>query len=347
MRARPVSSALLFALSTALLAQTLEIRGTYSDPKALWAKGARLDEYGINAIFVHSGSITPELMTRAKGEGASVYAEFATLNGKGYVEKHPEAWPLNEKGQKAPAASWFLGACPTEPGFKAHRMQQLNDLLEAHNVAGVWMDYVHWHAQFEEPEPILPETCFSPTCLAAFEAATGVRIPEGDTAEKARWILSRHDKEWRAWRTSVILQWANDIRKILSAKRPGALLGVYHCPWTDDEYGGALRRTLGLDLGALAGAADVLSPMVYHGRMGRQPEWVGEYVKWLSARVSKVKIWPIVQAHDEPRVISAEEFERVMSLGLSGRATGIMMFTIASVAANPAKLSVLKKFYNR
>jgi hypothetical protein len=325
----------------------MEIRGTYADPKAFWTKGGRLDEYGINAVFVHSGSITAELMTRAKAEGAAVYAEFATLNGKGYVEKHPEAWPVNEKGERAPAASWFMGVCPTEPGFKAHRMRQLEDLLHKHEVAGVWMDYVHWHAQFEEPEPILPETCFSPTCLAAFQAATRIRVPEGDTSEKARWILSRHDKEWRAWRSSVIVAWASDMRKLLKAKRPGALLGVYHCPWTDDEYKGALRRTLGLDLGKLASIVDVFSPMVYHGRMGRPPEWVGDYVKWISARVSGPKIWPIVQAHNEPRVISAEEFERVMALGVSGRATGIMMFTIGSVVEDPDKLSVLKKLYRQ
>ena len=275
-----------------------------------------------------------------------MFAEFPTLNGKGYVEQHPEAWPINAQGQKAPAATWFLGACPTEPGFRAWRMKQLETLLDRFDLAGVWMDYFHFHAQFEDPDPILPETCFSPTCLAAFETSTRIRIPAGSTSARASWILSRHDREWRDWRTRQLLDWARSVREVVGKKRPRALLGVYHCPWTDDEYNGARRRILALDLDALAGEVDVFSPMVYHGRMERRPTWVREYVEWLSEKLGKrVKIWPIVQAHNEPREIPAEEFEQVMRFGASGSASGLMMFTAESVAADPGKMEVMRRLF--
>ncbi len=74
--------------------------------------------------------------------------------------------PNNEKGERARPASWFMGICPTEPGFHAYRLEELQELLRTLDVDGVWMDYVHWHAQFEEPEPILPETCFCENCLS-------------------------------------------------------------------------------------------------------------------------------------------------------------------------------------
>src|SRR5215510_7153954 len=109
-------SALSILMPTCALAgqrKSIEIRGMYSHPKPFWDKGARLDDYGVNALFVHSGAITSELLSRAASEAARVFAEFPTLNGKGYVEKHPEAWPVNEHGEKAPAATWFMGACPT------------------------------------------------------------------------------------------------------------------------------------------------------------------------------------------------------------------------------------------
>jgi hypothetical protein len=134
------------------------IRGVYGNPKPFWDKELYLNDLGVNAIFVHSGSINHEMVKRAKSEGLKVFAEFATLNGKNYVEKHPEAWAINEEGEKVQAASWFMGVCPTEPGFRQYRFDQLRDLLLKHDLDGVWMDYVHWHAQFEEPEPILPET---------------------------------------------------------------------------------------------------------------------------------------------------------------------------------------------
>jgi hypothetical protein len=55
------------------------------------------------------------------------------------------------------------------------------------------MDYVHWHAQFEEPEPILPETCFCKNCIKSFEAAAGIDVPDRVTSEQADWILKMHD----------------------------------------------------------------------------------------------------------------------------------------------------------
>jgi hypothetical protein len=158
----------------------IEIRGVYGHPKPLWDKGYNLTELGINSIFVHSGSINHEMMDRARAEGMNVYAEFATLNGKNYVEEHPEAWAINEKGEQVEAASWFMGVCPTEPGFRQYRFNLLRELLSEFDIDGVWMDYVHWHAQFEEPDPILPETCFCDNCLTSFSKDTGLEIPEGN-----------------------------------------------------------------------------------------------------------------------------------------------------------------------
>ncbi|NNE37987.1 MAG: hypothetical protein HKN08_06750, partial [Gammaproteobacteria bacterium] len=92
------------------------IRGIYGHPKPFWDKEINLSELGVNSIFVHSGSISHDMVKRAKADGLLVFAEFATLNGKNYVEEHPEAWAINEKGEKVKAASWFMGVCPTEPG---------------------------------------------------------------------------------------------------------------------------------------------------------------------------------------------------------------------------------------
>jgi hypothetical protein len=338
-------SIIAFVLLANSSAQHVSHRGVYSDPKPLWATGARLDEFGINAVFVHGGSINEAFLERATKEGAKVYAEFATLNGKGYVEKHPEAWPINEKGEQAPAATWFMGVCPTDPGFRQYRRKQLEDLLGRFDLAGVWLDYFHWHAQFEDPNPILPETCFNASCLREFQRRSGIELPSLDAAEAAGFILSRHEKEWRRWRVQVLEDWARELRAIVKQRRPGALLGLFHCPWTDEEYSAARERILGLDLQRLNPIFDVLSPMVYHGRMGRSPEWVGQYVRWLSSRVGAKKVWPIVQAHGEPDPIPPKEFESVMRNGVAAGADGIMMFTTRAVVDDPAKTDVLRRLY--
>lgn len=331
-----------------LLAQPHITKGIYGHPQALWDKGHNLSELGINAIFVRSHSIDSATVERAKQDGLKIYAEFATLNGKNYVEDNPDAWALDEQGRQVQPASWFLGVCPTNPGFFSYRMQQLRDLLNKYPLDGIWLDYLHWHAQFEEKEPILPETCFCEDCRTAFAADTELKLPHGDVQQQAEWILVNHDADWREWRCSVINHWVNSCREVIEEERPRAVLGIYHCPWTDEEHDGARRRILGLDFDALSKHVDVFSPMVYHGRMERSPSWVGEYVAWLGDKViddeNKVPyIWPIVQAHQVPTA----DFESVLRSGLDKPATGVMMFTSRSVADNDEKINIVKKIYSK
>ncbi|WP_235297805.1 glycoside hydrolase family 10 protein [Portibacter marinus] len=330
--------------------KTPVIKGIYGNPTAFWDKGLKLNELGINAVFIHSGSVNHEIITRARSEGSKVFAEFATLNGKGYVNKHPEAWAINEKGEKVKPASWFMGVCPTEPNFRSYRFNLLRNLLQEYELDGVWMDYVHFHAQFEEPEPILPETCFCEHCVKTFSENSELKIPEGTVSERAEWILENHDLTWRDWRCKVILDWAVEIKSIINEIRPEALLGLYHCPWDDQEFDGANRRLLGLDYDLLKGTIDVFSPMVYHAKMGRKPDWVSENIDWLSKRLeiqkeSYPKVWPIVQAYDDPRRINKQEFEMVLRHGLSGGSSGVMMFTSNAVAKDDGKIAVMKDVY--
>ncbi len=346
-----VALILVFLFSSSdLSSQNAEIRGVYGNPKPLWDKGHKLPDLGVNAIFVHSGSIDEAMMKRARAEGLKVFAEFATLNGKKYVDQHPEAWAINETGEKVEAASWFMGVCPTEPAFRQYRFDQLRQLLTKYDLDGVWMDYVHWHAQFEEPEPILPETCFCDHCLSEFSVAANIEIPDGTTAEKATWILEERDEEWRDWRCQVILEWAVEMKKTIKEFRPTALLGLYHCPWDDEEFDGARRRILGLDYDLLKEVIDVFSPMVYHGRMGRPPGWVKENIEWfyrhLDIREGDFpKVWPIVQAYDDPEIISNAAFEEVLRGGLSGQSSGVMMFTTRAIAKDVGKTEVMKRVY--
>ena len=78
------------AAGSVALAQTgkkIQIRGAYGSPKTFWEKGKRLNDYGINALFVHSGSIDEGLIRRAREQGAKVFAEFATFNGDGWLTR--------------------------------------------------------------------------------------------------------------------------------------------------------------------------------------------------------------------------------------------------------------------
>ena len=329
-----------------------EIRGIYGSPDPFWDKGIRLDRLGVNAVFLNLQSINEKMMERAGNEGLKVFAEFPLLNGKNYVETHPEAWAIDDNGNKVEPATWFMGVCPTEPRFKEFRKAELRKLLKSFDLDGIWLDYVHWHAQFEDPEPVLPETCFCDRCIGTFQSEKYIEIPAGSTAEKAKWILAKHDEKWRDWRCSVIAGWVMEMRTIVKQERSDALLGIYHCPWNDEEFDGARRRILGLDYDMLVKNADVFSPMVYHGRMGKEVGWVEENTDWFCRRLdieenSFPKVWPIVQAYDDPYPITPEEFEKVLRYGLAGKSTGVMMFTSRAVAESEQKTEIMKMVYSK
>ncbi|PSL04975.1 hypothetical protein CLV48_104149 [Cecembia rubra] len=349
------------------------IKGVYGHPAALLDKGYRFDSLGVNAVFVRSISLNPSFYTTAKEQGVAVYVEFPTLNGKGYVEAHPDAWPIDEKGQPSPPADWFMGVCPTHPGFREFRSLQLREILKEYAVDGIFLDYVHWHAQFETKDPILPETCFCDRCTAIFGEEINKEIPGENITEKADWILSHEDNAWRKWRVDILNGWVEDMGKIVKAEQPQAKLGVFYCSWYPADYDSALYKTLGIDPMAFAQRADVLSPMLFHSMKKRPSSWVGEYVSWLGDFVvggsslqtwtlslketsdlpvqtdlnqfPSALIWPIVQAHNSPGTVSPEEFHQVLMEGSKSPALGIMMFSAESIAQEPAKIEVLKKFY--
>ena len=329
------------------------ICGVFGHPNGFWQRGFRLGDLGINAVFVSSGDIDQQTIERTRAEGGQIFAEFATLNGDygDYVAIHPEAHPIDESGQPAARATWFMGACPTDPGFRAFRMDELRTFLSEHEVDGVWMDYLHWHAQFEDPYPMLCKTCFNESCLDSFQFATDIEVRGDTTAEKAEWILLQAAQAWEDWRVSVVVDWAREFHAIVKEIRPAALVGNYQAAWQDEDFWGARRRCLGLDFDALAPYVDVFSPMPYHARSGMPLEYVRDYAEYFSTRHDVYtepdkypRLWPIVQAFDAPRV-SPAELATVLEYGLAGKSSGVIAFTIDSVIADLGKIEAVKKVY--
>lgn len=347
---RLVAVALLLAGGFQDGEKKIAIRGAYGNPQPFWDAGATLNDHGVNAVFVRSQSLTPDVVARARAEGCRVFAEYATLNGSygDWVAGHPDAHPIDETGKPAPKATWFMGVCPTNKPFREFRMNGLRDLVKRLDVDGVWMDYLHWHAQFEDSYPVLLKTCFNDSCLAAFQAWSGLKV-EGDTVpRKAAWIFRNAAKAWEDWRVSVLVDWAREFREIVKSARPKALVGNFHAAWKDEDFWGARRRCLGIDFALLAKHVDVFSPMPYHGVSGMPPEYVADFVDWFGRRLplqtepgKYPQVWPIVQAHET----RADVFEKVLRGGMSGKSTGVMMFSVESVARDPEKMAAMKKVY--
>ena len=172
----------------------ITIRGIYGGvPTQIFDRGKSLEDYGVNAIWIGSGSVTNELITslKAKSKGLMVFAEFNTMHEASYLRDHPDARPIGADGQVSPPPDDWQGVCPTHPGYRRSRMEAFRQTLQAAPIDGIWLDYHHAHASWEQARPNMPDTCFCDRCLSQFEKETGVDPPFRNDAGSRSAIAGR------------------------------------------------------------------------------------------------------------------------------------------------------------
>jgi hypothetical protein len=331
------------------------IRGIYGGvPTQIFERGQTLADYGVNAVWVGSGGLEREDIARLKQAGAKVFAEFNTMHESGYLKDHPDAAPIGPDGAPSPPPDDWQGVCPTHPGYRKNRMDAFTKTLADHEIDGIWLDYHHAHASWEQDRPNLPDTCFCDRCLAAFEKTSGIDLGDRPTLEKSRLILGPHRDRWVDWRCDVFTDWVREFREIRDRVRPAALLGSFHCPWSESDHSGALREKLAIDLKEQAKYLDVLSPMPYHARFGHvtDPAWISRQTEWLGKHLGirgepgdRLKIWPIVQLSDWGEKVPALQVATVLDHGTRRPATGVMVFVWGSLAPEWNKVESMGRFY--
>lgn len=324
--------------AAAIKRPAIAIRGIYGGvPTQIFDRGRTLADFGVNALWIGSGSVTRELLEglKARSPGLKVFAEFNTMHEAGYLDAHPDARPVGPDGRVAPPPDGWQGVCPTHPGYRRDRMEAFARALRAAPIDGIWLDYHHAQASWEQAEPNLPDTCFCDRCLSTFARESGMTLPDAPTAERARCLLGPERAAWVAWRCGVFTDWVREFRAILDRERPGALLGTFHCPWTESERDHALPEKLAIDLKAQAPFLDVLSIMPYHARFGhaKDPAWISRQTEALGRSLGikgepgeRLRIWPIVQLSDWGEPVPASQVREVLDHGTRPPATGVMVF---------------------
>ncbi len=356
----PLCALTLFAGSAfgeELKRPNLKIRGIYGGIPYFSEEDKRpLEELGVNAIFLGSGSITAEKVEYVKSQGVKFFAEFNTLHVASYLKDHPDAAPVGTDGSVSPPPHDWQGICPTHDAYRKHRMDAFRDLLVRFPLDGIWLDYHHAHASWERADPEMPDTCFCDRCLSRFTEDTGVYLPEGSVEEKTGLLLGDLNQAWVQWRCDVFTSWVREFRSIIDETRPGTLLGTFHNPWTDSDYEGARLKKLAIDLKAQAHYVDVFSPMPYHARFGHvtDPQWISRQVKWLGDYLGLTgqkgeakKIWPIVQLSDWGEKVSPDQVVQVLEEGTAPPASGVIIFAWGSLRKQHEKVEQIWPFYRQ
>lgn len=337
--------------------EQIEIRAIYGGvPSQIFDRGRTLEDYGINAIWIGSGGLDARLVESLKGRspGLRVFAEFNSMHEASFLKDHPEAAPVGPDGERSPAPDGWQGICPTHPEYRRGRMEAFRRAIREAPIDGIWLDYHHAHASWEQAHPNLPDTCFCPRCLAQFQKDTSIVLPSSPTRELSRRLLGPEHAAWVEWRCGVFTDWVREYREILDRERPGALLGTFHCPWTDVEREGALRAKLAIDLKAQSRYLDVLSPMPYHARFGyaSDPAWISRQTAWLGRHLGlkgrlgeRPRIWPIVQLSDWGEAVPVAQVRKVLDHGTRPPASGVMVFHWGTLHPQWVKVEKMGDFY--
>jgi len=333
----------------------VRIRGIYGGVPTQLLEQGTLEEFGVNAIFMGSGGINAERLALLKKQGARVFAEFNTMHVAGYLKDHADAAPIGVDGKRCPPPQGWQGICPTHSGYRRFRMDEFQRVLREFAIDGIWLDYHHSHASWERAVPEMPDTCFCPRCISQFKQETKTELPDtADTPQLARLLLNQHDAAWVQWRCDLFTDWVREFRAIIDETRPQALLGTFHCPWTDVERDGALRKKLAIDLKAQSQYIDVFSIMPYHARFGHEddPAWVSRQTKWLGDHLGikgepgeRHQIWPIVQLSDWGESVSVDQVRTVLDHGTRRPASGVMVFNWGSLRDQMPKVEQMGEYY--
>jgi hypothetical protein len=334
----------------------LEVRGIYGGfPQALLDRGETPADYGVNAIWVGSGGLDAAEIERYHKLGVRVFAEFNSMHAAQFLKEHPDAAPIGPDGKPAPPPDGWQGVSPFHAGYRRDRMDEFRRVLQQFEIDGIWLDYHHAHAAWEQAEPKLPDTDFSPTALAEFAKRAGLKLPS-DVAAAAALLLGEQRDAWTQFRCDVFTDWVREYRAIVDEVRPRALLGTFHCPWSQAEQDGAIRHKLAIDLPAQAPYLNVLSIMPYHARFGHagDPAWISRQTQALAELLGiegkpgeKKRIWPIVQLSDWGERVPVEQVEAVLDHGSRPPATGVMAFHWSNVSKEWEKMQSLGQSYRR
>ena len=127
-----IGATLAASCATSLAPRTAPpLRGIYGGvPQEILDNGTRLRDFGIDAVWLGSGSFTPERLALLRAEGVQVYAEFNTLHVADYLKEHPDAAPIGADGRVSPPPQGWQGICPTHEAYRRFRMDAFRKLLQ-------------------------------------------------------------------------------------------------------------------------------------------------------------------------------------------------------------------------
>lgn len=256
----------------------------------------RFRNYGANAVWFH-GFDSAAFEICAKYDIAAC-VEFKTFRADFKI--HPELVPIGVDGNPIRYGELVQGVCLSKKDFLEETESNLLNGLQEFTPAGIWLDYLTYAGWFETPEPDLQESCFCHDCIADFCQVTGI---EADTSTE---ILDTAQAEWTRHKCERIARLGKHYADLIHRYLPNCIIGAYMCPWTPEEFNGALQRIFAQDYTLLAPVVDVFTPLIYARKSGRKMDWGFQFLEQAPSYIPAVnKTQLILDVLDFPHSILA------------------------------------------
>jgi hypothetical protein len=286
---------------------------------------------GANAAWFHG--FDPAAFEACARNGIAACVEFKTFRAD--FKERPELIPIGVDGKPIRYGELVQGVCLSKTEFLEETEAHLLEGIRSFQPVGIWLDYLTYAGWFETPKPDLQESCFCPACIADFCLSTGI------DAETPYQILHTAQTAWTDYKCARIARFADRYANLIRAHLPGCIVGAYMCPWSPDEFGGALRRIFAQDYDLLAAAMDVFTPLIYAKKSGRAAEWGRQFLEIAPVFVpTRCKVQLILDALDYPASLLAAA-EAV------NPSWGIQLFGGSKIFSDPAQAQVFHKALER
>ena len=307
---------------------------------------------GINSVFVSPARASQgHFRELALEQGIALFLILPIFYNPEELEKDPGLYALTDLGEKT-KDDWVEFVCPTRPEYLERRLAAVKTLIRDLDPDGISLDFIRYFVFWEMVYPertldSIADSCFDRSCLDRFQKETGIKLPERltGTADKARWIISEHRREWADWKCGVITGVVRSIAEVARAAKPEIIVNIHTVPWREKDFGGAIRIIAGQDLAALAAQADMISPMCYWHMLKRNPPWIHEVVEDVYSK-SKGRVIPSIQVGNAylKENLSVKEFGEALEEALKPPSEGVIFWNWDALAREPEKKAALAAF---
>jgi hypothetical protein len=275
---------------------------------------------GGNACWFHM--FDPRAFEACARNGIAACVEFKTFRAD--FDTHPELIPIGIDGKPIRYGALVQGVCLSQQEFLAEMEANLLAGVREYQPTGIWLDYLTYAGWFEELNPDLQQSCFCAACVADFCEASGI------DATNPAVIVAQHLDAWTRRKCERVAALALHYAEIIRAHLPGCIIGAYMCPWTPEEFDGALTRIFAQDYALMAPAIDIFTPLIYGEKSGRPTSWGRELLGAAPGFMpADRKLQLILDARDGPE--SLRETAQA-----ANPSYGLQVFDGARVFADPA-----------